>query len=67
MHFQSGNADEEPWSAKLSALVVIAHDMTHVLAKKTFNTLAKLLHAINVALIHFPVDISRGVNGGIFG
>src|SRR4030095_305164 len=58
MHLQTSNADKETRSAKLILFVVVTKDMANVLTKKTFNALAKLLHAIDIALVHFPVCIS---------
>src|SRR5258705_1776392 len=57
MHFQSGNANEEARPTKLFLLFVISQNMTDVLAKETLDALAKLLHAVHVALIHLPFDI----------
>ena len=57
MHLQSGNAHKEARAAKLFSLVVITKNVTDVLAKKTLNALAKLLYAIHVALVHFPLNV----------
>jgi hypothetical protein len=56
MHFQAGNPNEETRSAKLILLFMISQDVAHILTKKTFNALAKLLHPINVSLLHFPLN-----------
>src|ERR1700730_11744962 len=57
MHLQPGNANEETRAAKLFLLVVIAQNMTNILAKKTLDALTKFLYSIDIALIHFPSDI----------
>src|SRR5512132_830705 len=57
MHLQPGDANKETRTTKLLLLFVIAQDMTNVLAKKTFNTFAELLHTIHIALIHFPFNV----------
>src|SRR6266542_4191422 len=57
MHIQSGDANEEAGTTKLFLLLVIAQHVANIRTQKTFDTFAKLLHAIDVALIHFPRDI----------
>jgi len=56
MHFEAGDSDEKPRARELFLLVVLAKNMTHILAKKTFDALAKLLHAIHVDLGDFPCN-----------
>jgi hypothetical protein len=56
VHFQPRNPNEETWPAKLFQFFVITQDMAYVLTEETLDTLAKLLHSINVSLIHFPFD-----------
>ena len=57
MHLESGNANKEPWTAKLLVPFMIAQHVTDVLTEKALDALAKFLHAIDVALVHFPLDI----------
>jgi hypothetical protein len=57
MHVQPGYANEETRTAKLFLLVMVAQDMANILTEKTFDTLAKLLDAIDVALVHLPFDV----------
>src|SRR5438552_10546221 len=57
MHFQSGDAHEETRAAELLFLLMIAQYVADILAKKALNAFAKLLDAIDFALIHFPFDV----------
>src|SRR6266550_4125991 len=57
MHLQPGNANKEARAAKLLLLVVIAQNVTDILAKKTFNAFTELLHSIDLTLIHLPLDV----------
>ena len=57
MHVQSGYANEEAGTTKLFLLVVVAQDVANILTQKTFDAFAKLLHAIDVSLIHLPFNI----------
>src|SRR5207253_4031072 len=56
-HFEPSHADKETRAAKLLSLVMVAQDMTHVLAKKAFDAFPKFLYAIDFALIHLPLNI----------
>jgi len=56
MHLKTGNANEKTRSGKLLFLIVLAKNVTHVLAEKTFDAFAELLHAIHVQLGNFPFD-----------
>ena len=56
MHFEAGGADKEARSAERIVFLVIAKDVANVLAKKTLDAFTKFLHAIDIALIHFPFD-----------
>src|SRR5258705_1975314 len=38
---------------------MVAQDMTDILAKEAFDALAKLLHAVDVLLIHLPFNVGR--------
>src|SRR5260370_33998110 len=57
MHLETRDAHKETGTAKLLLFVVIAQHMTNVLAKKTLYAFAKLLHAIDFALIHLPLTV----------
>jgi hypothetical protein len=54
VHFEAGNAHEETGAGELVVFVVIAQDVADVLAKKTFDTLAEFLNAVNILLEKFP-------------
>src|SRR5260370_6967344 len=56
MHLKRSRTDEEARSAKLLLFAVLAQNMADVLAEKALNALAKLLHAVHVALVHLPLD-----------
>ena len=63
MHLERGRADEEARSAKLFLLVVIAQDVADILAEEALDALAELLHAIDVALVHLPLDAGARLEG----
>src|SRR5207237_1952405 len=50
----------EARAAELLYLLVIAQHVANVLTEKAFNALAKLLHAIDLALIHLPFHVRPG-------
>jgi hypothetical protein len=56
MHFEAGDSNEEARPSELFLLVVLAKDVTDVLTEKTFDALAKLLHAVDIELGNFPFD-----------
>src|SRR5437763_1712440 len=60
MHLQTRDAHKEAWPSELLLLIVIAQHVTNVLAQKTFDALAKLLHAIDFTLIHLPFHVWLG-------
>src|SRR5260370_2507563 len=67
MHFQTGDAHEEARAAELLNFLVIAQDVADILAKKALDAFAKLLNAIDLALIHFPFDVRpRGERRDLF-
>ena len=55
MHLQPRDAHKKSRPAELRFLIVIAQDVTNVLAKKTLDALPEFLHAIRVFLIKLPV------------
>src|ERR1017187_597824 len=57
MHFECGSIDEQTRADKLVVLMVLSQDVAHVLAEKTLDTLAKLLYALDVGLLHAPCAI----------
>src|SRR5580704_9292782 len=65
MHFECRRIDEQTRTDKLLVLVVFAQDVTHVLAEKTLDTLAKFLHALNVGLLNAPCAIGRVWRAGL--
>src|SRR6266566_9427622 len=66
MHLQASGAHKKAWPPKGFVLGVVAQHVTNVLAKKTFDALAKFLHAVDVALVHFPFDAGLGLKGWNF-
>src|SRR5580698_7539702 len=58
MHFKRSCTYEEPWTAKFFLLMVVTQNVAHILAKEAFNALAKFLYAINIPLVHLPLDAS---------
>src|SRR2546430_15235725 len=59
MHLQRGGVDKVARANKLGVLVVLAQDVTDVLAKEALDALAKLLHALDVNLLHAPRSVRR--------
>src|SRR5258708_20730966 len=66
MHFEAGDANEETWAGKLFFLVVFAKNMTNVLTEEAFDTLSKLLHAVDIELRDFPFHSLAGFEGRDF-
>src|SRR5712691_4234735 len=60
VHFQTRDANKEAWAPELFLLIVIAQHVANVLAEEALDALAKLLHAIDLALIHLPVHVWLG-------
>jgi hypothetical protein len=58
MHLKGSSSHEEARPAKLFLLAVVAQDVADILTKEAFNALTKLLHAIDVPLVHLPHDTS---------
>jgi len=54
MHLETGDSNEETRAGELFLLVVLAKNVTNVLAKKAFDALAKLLDAVHIQLRDFP-------------
>jgi hypothetical protein len=54
MHLETGDTNEEARPRELLLLVVFAKNVTHVLAEKAFDALAKLLDAVHIQLRDFP-------------
>src|SRR5260370_40532552 len=66
MHLKRRGTDEEPRSAKLLLLAVVAQDVADVLAEEAFDALAKFLHAIDVSLVHLPLGVRPRLEGWDF-
>jgi len=66
VHFEAGDANEEARAAEGIVFGVITENVANVLAEKTFDALAEFLDAIDVALIHFPLDFFSGPEGRNF-
>ena len=53
VHLQSGESNEQAWTCKgRLVFIMITNHVANVLAKKTLDTLVKLLHAVDVFLKH---------------
>jgi len=57
MHLQTRQSDHETRTVEAVLAIVIAQDVTDILAEKTFNALAEFLHAFDVFLINNPISI----------
>ena len=65
MHFEGSSIDKQARTDKFVVLVVFSQDMAHVLAEKTLDALAKLLHALDVRLLDAPCAIGRVGRAGL--
>ena len=63
MHLESRTVDEQSGPYEMVVQRMLTQDMAYVLAEKTFDALAKLLHSIDVLLHHSPCSVVRGLNG----
>jgi len=67
VHFQRRYVDQVARTDELLVQVMIPQDMADVLTEEAFDTLAELLHSIDVRLGHAPGAVgasgARGVNG----
>jgi hypothetical protein len=54
MHLQSGHMHQEPRADELIMQLMVTKHVTHVLTKKAFDTLPKLLNTVHIALVHSP-------------
>jgi len=66
VEFEAGDADEEARAAEGFLFVMLANDVTDILAKKAFDTLAEFLDTIDVDLGDFPVRVLLRAEGGDF-
>src|ERR1700733_3913810 len=57
MHFERCRVNQQARTDELGFFVVLAQDVTYILTKETLDTLAKLLHALDVCLLHAPGSI----------
>jgi hypothetical protein len=57
MHFKCRNVHEQTRTDKLILFVVFPQYVAYVLAEEALDTLAKLLHALDVGLLHAPCPI----------
>src|SRR6266436_3926240 len=60
MHFEAGDSNEEARAGELFLLVVVAKDVTHILAEKAFDAFSKLLDAVDIELGDFPLHPLAG-------
>src|SRR5258708_32586375 len=54
VHFEGRRVNKKSRPDKFLMLFMIPEDVAHILAQKTLDTLAKLLHAVYVLLLHSP-------------
>jgi len=66
MHFEASDANEETRAGELFLFVVLAKNMTNVLAEEAFDAFAKLLDAIDIQLRNFPFHSLAGLEGRDF-
>src|ERR1043165_7303700 len=59
MHLECGRIYQVTWAHKILVQVMLSQNVTHILAKKAFDTFSKLLNAIDVALCHTPRSVWR--------
>ena len=59
MHLERRGVDEEARPDELLVLVVIAQDVTDVLAEEALDALPEFLHAVDVRLLHAPRAVGR--------
>src|SRR6202035_4039173 len=59
MHLERGGKNQKARSDELFVLVMISQNVANVLAKETFDTLAKFLDPIDVRLGHPPSPVRR--------
>ena len=66
MHLESRHPHEKSRSRKLLLLIMIPKHVADILAEEAFNTLAKLLYAIDLPLIHLPFNVRTRCEWGNF-
>src|SRR5262249_4463289 len=59
VHLEAGDADKEARSGEAILLIVIAQHVAHVLAQEALDAFAKLLHPVDVFLLHAPGAVRR--------
>src|SRR5258708_2859448 len=59
MHLQRRDVGEEARADELLLKMVLAQDVADVLAEEALDALAKLLHALDVRLVHAPGAVGR--------
>src|SRR5260221_13892506 len=59
VHLERLRMHEQTRSYEALLQLMVAYDMTNILAKEAFDTLTKFLHSIDVHLIHPPGPVRR--------
>ena len=59
MHLQRGGVDKKARADEFVEFPMLAQHVADVLAQKTLDALAELLHAIDVRLLHAPGAVGR--------
>jgi hypothetical protein len=54
MHLERRGVHQESWSNELLVLLMIAQDVTDVLAQEALDALSEFLDPVHVALVHLP-------------
>src|SRR5258705_1674497 len=57
VHLQAGYANEKAWTTKVLFLVMIPQHMADVLTEEALDTFTELLDAVDIALVHLPLNI----------
>ena len=59
MHLERGDVDQKARPDELIVHPMIAQHVTDILTEKTFDAFSKLLHAIDIRLLHAPGAVRR--------
>src|SRR5258708_35356080 len=59
MHLEGGGINQETRPDESIVQLMVAQNMTSILAKKSFDALPEFLHPIDVLLLHAPGAVGR--------
>ena len=65
VHLERGDPDEEARAEVAALQLVVAQHVADVLAEEALDALAELADPVDVLLLHQPLRVRRGVNGGM--